>query len=83
MYTDFFNAAAGTGSEMASASDLPSDLQLHQLHETPSSLMAAVSAPSHQDGADTLSKAPLCWQQNFLKYKKWKEILGVRPHTSQ
>lgn len=57
MYTDFFNGATGTGSEMASASDLPSDLQLYG---TPSSLMAALSAPCHQDGADTLSQAPLC-----------------------
>lgn len=43
MYTDFFNAATGTGSEMASASDLPSDLQLHHLCETPPSLMAALA----------------------------------------
>lgn len=60
MYTDFFNAAAGTGSEMASASDLPSDLQLHRLCETPLSLTAALSAPCHQDGADTRSQASLC-----------------------
>lgn len=58
MYTDFLNTAAGTGSEMASASDLPSDLQLCQLHETPSSLREALSAPCHQDGADTHTQTP-------------------------
>lgn len=38
----------------------PSDLQPHQLCETPSSLTAALSAPCHQDGDDTHSHAPLC-----------------------
>lgn len=84
MYTDFFSATTGTGSEVASTSDLPSDLQLWWLCQTPLLLTAALPALCCQDGTDTHTlKFSCCINTFLLQVKKQNEILRVGPCTSQ